>query len=169
MVSIQAQLWKKQDVFGFWEMLLSNFGITNWKDVTVYWPFVEHLEIQHLRVFLAYLILLGFLILCFVCNTQKVTKCQTSALGNAFITYLCCFFFFFFPAFFFPRKRQCFWPLVIFSPRVLILQLQNPFFSPMLLQRSPQIILVLFTLCIVVHVSQRFLLQNIFLPLLIQN
>lgn len=74
----------------------------------MYWPFVEHLEIQHLHVFLAYLVLLGFLILCFVCNTQKVAKCQTSALGNAFITYLCCFFFFFSLHFFPPVRDNAF-------------------------------------------------------------
>lgn len=132
-VSVQAQLWKKQSVSGCWEMLLSNFGITNWKDVTVFWPLVEHSEIQRLHVFLAYLVLLAFLFLCFICNTQKVAKCQTSALGNVFITYLCCCFFFFPLLFSSSHRRRYFWPLVIFTPHVLILQLKKTHFSPMLL------------------------------------
>lgn len=125
MVSVQVQLWKKQGISGCWELLLSNFVITNWKDATVFWPFVKHSKIQPFCVFLAYLVLLAFLLLCFMYNTQKVAKCQISALGNAFFTNIRCWWFFCFALFVFFPRRQWFWPLVIFALRVLILQLKK--------------------------------------------
>lgn len=88
-------------------MLLSDFGITNWKDVTVFYPLVEHSKIQHLHVFLGYPVFLAFLFLCVMCNTQKMTKWQTSALRNAFIPYLCYFFLFCF-LLIFSLRRWCF-------------------------------------------------------------
>lgn len=99
---------KEAGCLRWWEMLLSDFGSTNWKDVTVFYPLVEHSRIQDLHVFLGYpvflaFLFLAFLFLCFMWNTQKITKCHTSALGiyihilNMYIfnIYLCYFFFFF--------------------------------------------------------------------------
>lgn len=149
MLSVQAQLWKKQGVSGWWAMLLSNFGITNWKDITVFYPFIKHSKIQHLHIFLAYPVLLACLFLCFMCNNQKVAKCQTSALGNAFITHLCSFFVF---CCFSPLRRPYFWPLVIFAPLVLILHIKKQFFPNVIakvtLNRSGFLYLV--------HVSWKF-------------
>lgn len=125
-VYFQSRLWKKRGVSGWWAKLFSNLGITNWKDVSVFYPFVQHSKIQHPHIFLGYPVLLAFLSLCFMCNTQKMTKCQTSALGNAFITYLCYFFFIFcFLLLFLPLGDNVFWPLVIFAPLVLILHVKK--------------------------------------------
>lgn len=97
---------EKQGVSGWWAMFLSNFGITNWMDVSVFYSFVEHSKIQHLHIFLGYPVLLAFFY--FMCNAQKMTKCQTSALGNAFIAHLRYFLFVCFLLFFFPLRRQYF-------------------------------------------------------------
>lgn len=126
--TLSVQALKDQRVSGWWEKLSSNPGITNWKDVTVFYPFVEHSKVQHPHIILGYPVLPAFLFLCFMCNTQKMTKCQTSALGNAFITYLCYFFVLFcflFSAFFLPLGDSIFWPLVIFAPLLLILHMKK--------------------------------------------
>lgn len=127
-------------------MLLSDFGITNWKDVTVFYPLVEHSKIQHLHVFLGYPVFLAFLFLCVMCNTQKMTKWQTSALGNAFIPYLCYFFLF------------CF--LLIFSLRRWCFLTISDFWTPCSYS-SYEKILNHSAFPYLVHASWKFLFQNI--------
>lgn len=98
---------KKQGVFGWWAILLSNFGITNWKAVTVFHSFVEHSKIQHLLIFLGYPVFLAYLFLCLMCNTQKITKYQTSTFRK-YLHYVegiyVTFFSFLFSAFFHPYE-----------------------------------------------------------------
>lgn len=134
MISIRAQLWKKPGVSGCWEILLSNFDITNWKEVTVFWPFVQHFKIPHLDVFLAYLVLLAFLF-----HLPK---------GNPFITYICCALLFS-PV---PSPQDSmFLTISNFYTPCFYSAIEKTFFLPMLLWKSLWIILVLFTFCIVVR------------------
>lgn len=134
MLSGQAQLWKRQGVSGCWEMLLSNFGITDWKDVTVLAfcrafrnstsPCLSSLSSPSLPFPLLYMQ--------YSQSGKMSNHCFRKCLY--YISMLLSppplLLFFFLP------RRQCFWPLVIFVPHVLILQLKKPLFFPLCYCRS---------------------------------